>query len=397
MNLILSVGLVFLLGILVARIINKIRLPSVTAYLLLGIICGPFFFNIISDSLLNISGLVSNLVLGLIAFSIGQNFSLPNFRKIGKAVVFISIFESLLTWIIVTSVFLFLLEKPFYVAVLFGAIASATAPAATVMVVRQFKSKGRFTNTLLGVVAIDDAWCLIIFAVSLAIAKVLVLQTANGLMVIKIIGMSLVKIAGAFVLGGGTALVLSGLSKFIRTRSDLLTYTLGFVFLTIGISVLFNLSVLLAVMFMGAVLVNINKASFKFFNIIKEIDSPIYIVFFVLAGANLEVHLLQGIGLLSVVYLASRLVGKMGGAWLGAYFIKAEKKVRNFLWMALMPQAGVALGCALIVKSSFPDFGGVIFTTLISTTIIYELAGPLFTSLALKKSGESLSVENSQG
>ncbi|MFC1632419.1 cation:proton antiporter, partial [Candidatus Omnitrophota bacterium] len=170
---ILSLGFVLLAGLLAGKLIQRLKIPVVTAYLLLGIIIGPLAGNLVGAQLLRSSGLVSNIVLGLIAFSIGQNFAFSRFRKIGRPVIWMSTLAAAGPWFLVTVAFWLLLRQPFYIALLFGAIASATAPAATMMVVREYKAKGSFTDTLLGIVAIDDAWCLIIFAFSFAIAKVL--------------------------------------------------------------------------------------------------------------------------------------------------------------------------------------------------------------------------------
>ena len=166
-EMIFSLGIILLLGLAAAKLIHRIKVPSITAYLLLGIIIGPYALNLVSQGILDSSGLISNVVLGFVAFSIGQNFLISTFRRIGRDILWISILGACVPWILVTLAFLFILKQPFYIAFLFGAISSATAPAATMMVVREYRARGSFTDTLLGVVAIDDAWCLIIFAVSL--------------------------------------------------------------------------------------------------------------------------------------------------------------------------------------------------------------------------------------
>ncbi len=388
MNVILDLGFILLAGIFLAKFIRKMHFPAVTAYLLLGIFIGPSLFNLISPGIIQISGLVSNIALGFIAFSIGQNFSIVHFRKIGRSVFWISILEACGAWILVTLLFYFLLRQPFYISLLFGAISAATAPAATVMVVREYKARGIFTDTLLGVVAIDDAWCLIIFALSFAVAKAIYFHLSGNFFLLRVLMKALLEIGGAFILGGLMAYFSSLVSKFLRTPTELLVYTLGFIFLNIGLAIAFHLSVLLSSMVLGMTLVNINKSSFQFFDILKSVDSPLYLTFFVLAGANLELKLLGQIGILGMSYLIFRIIGKMSGAALGAAIAKAVKPVRKYFGLALIPQAGVALGCALIVKANFPEVGGMIFTALIATTIVYELVGPICTKFALKKAGE---------
>ncbi len=389
MNTILGLGFILIAGLFSARLINKIKFPAVTAYLLLGILIGPSILNLTSQELINSSGFISNIVLGLIAFGLGQSFTREFFRNIGRSVLWISILEAVLPWVLVTLSFFFILKQPFYVALLFGAIASATAPAATVMVVREYKAKGRFTDILLGVVAIDDAWCLIIFALSLAISKALAFHTSNTF-IFKVIFHSLIEIIGALMLGGLIACFATLFSKFIRTQTELLIYTLGFILLTTGLAILLHLSVLLANMFLGTVLININKSNFEFFDVLKLIDSPLYLLFFVLAGANLEIGLLKGIGITGIIYIFFRTTGKTVGSVWGGYIVKVEENIRRYLGLGLLPQAGVALGCALIAKSDFPNVGNMIFTTIVATTVIYELFGPLCTKYALQKAGEIL-------
>ncbi|MFH1783856.1 MAG: cation:proton antiporter [bacterium] len=387
MNTILSLGFMLLAALVAGKLIHKIKLPSVTAYLLLGILIGPSLGNLISPGILDASGFVSNIVLGIIAFAIGQNFSREIFSKIGRSVLFISIFEAIGAWVFVTLVFAVGLGLPFYVALIFGAISAATAPAATLMVVRETKARGLFTDTLLGVVAFDDAWCLIISAVSIAVAQSI--ATHMDVSLLRVISHSFIGIGGAFILGGILAWVLATFAKHARTESELLIYTLGFVLLNTGLASYFNLSVLLTNMFLGMMLVNIHNTSFKFFEVLRKTDPPIYLIFFVLAGANLEVNRMLSLGLIGLSYLIFRVVGKVLGASLGGKLAHADRNVRKYIGLGLIPQAGVALGVALSVKAAFPsEIGGMVFTTIVATTVIYELVGPVCTKIALTKAGD---------
>lgn len=389
MNTILGLGFILVAGLFSARLINRFRLPAVTAYLALGILIGPGLLGLISKDILNASGTISNIVLGIIAFSIGQGFSRDTFFKIGKSVMWISICEVCGAWLLVTAVFLFVLRQPFYVAILFGAIASATAPATTVMVIREYRAKGNLTDTLLGVVAIDDAWCLTIFAISLAVSRAVQVHMVSTAFLVNVFLKSMLAIGGAFFLGAAVGGLLSYLARFLRTQTELLTFTLGFILLNIGIAIWLNLSVLLASMFLGAVLVNINQTSFKFFDALKTIDPPLFLIFFVLAGANLEIATLPSVGLIGLAYVLFRLLGKVWGAGAGAHLAHASPEIRKYVGWGLIPQAGVALGCALVVKSNFPGTGSMIFNTIVATTIIYEFIGPVCTKIALEKAGEA--------
>lgn len=387
-NTVLSIGLILILGLLSSKFIKRIKLPTVTAYIILGIIIGPYLLNLVSKNVLGTSGLISNIVLGFIAFTLGQHFSLSNFKIIGKSVLWISICEACGAWAIVTLVFFFLLHQPLYVALIFGAISSATAPAATMMVIREYKAKGNFTDTLLGVVALDDAWCLIIFALSFALAKAMNMHAATNFFIFQTLLGVFLNIMGAFVLSLIMAWILSFLSLYARSQTELLICTLGFVLMNVGLAIHFGFSVLLSTMFLGAILVNINKASFKFFDIIRSIDSPVYLIFFVLAGANLELPLLLHLGMFGMTYFLFRLIGKSGGALLGGVLGGASKRIVKYIGFGLVPQAGVALGVALIVKDAFPMIGGMIFSTIVATTILYELIGPLLTKFSLQKAAE---------
>lgn len=388
METILSFAAILLLGLLAARILRRVKFPAVTAYLLLGVVIGPGVLGLVAGPVLDASGSISNIVLSFVAFGLGQSFSRENLSRIGKSVLWISLLEASGAWLLVTFSCLYLLRQPLPVSLLFGSIASATAPATTVMVVRESGAKGNFTDTLLGVVATDDAWCIIIFAVSLAVARGLIGSAGGGFHLSAAFARSLLEIGGALGLGASLALIFTLLSRHVRTSGDLLIYTLGFILLNTGLAIYFHLSVLLASMFLGMVVVNLNKTSFKFFDVVRTVDSPLYLAFFVLAGASLEIHVLTKLGLLSLSYFIFRILGKVGGASLGGWISRAATPVKKYLGFGLVPQAGVALGVALIAKAEFPLIGGMIFTTIVTTTILYELVGPFFTRWALRKAGE---------
>ncbi len=283
-------------------------------------------------------------------------------------------------------VFFVILKKTLYMSLLYGAISSATAPAATMMVIRQYNAKGYYTKVLLGIVAIDDAWCLIIFAISFAISKSLYLHSSTNILVVFF--KSIIEILGALVLGSILGFVFSYFSRFFKRHSDLEIYTLSFILLAIGIADMLHLSLLLTTMTLGIAVVNIQSTSSTFFDVLEDIESPLYLLFFVLAGANLRLSTLRHIGIIGSVYFVARIIGKVFGATLGGVLGHVKKKVRNNIGLGLLPQAGVALGVALVAKSNFPDIGNKIFTTIVATTVVYELLGPIVTKWGLKRSGE---------
>ncbi|MFH1414575.1 MAG: cation:proton antiporter [Elusimicrobiota bacterium] len=267
----------------------------------------------------------------------------------------------------------------------FGAIATATAPAAVVMVVREYKAKGKFTNTLLGVVAFDDGLELMFFAIILAVARSMV--GVKGSVISHVftgVMHGLVEIAGAVIVGVVFGWLLSVLSKYVKSSSELLIYILGFILLNAGLSLFLGVSLLLSNMTMAGVLVNIDKTCFRFFDSIGSIDSPLYLLFFVLAGANLELNLLGSIGMVGIIYILARMLGKVLGSYISARLISAPGNVCKYLGIALAPQAGVALGMAMVLKNVFPNEGSYIVSTIIATTVVYEILGPPMTKYALK-------------
>ena len=378
-----------LIGALVAeKIVNYLKVSAITSYILLGILLGPYALNVTGEGLMAASELLSNIVLGFIVFHIGKNFSLENFKRIGKAVLSISLSVTVATLICVTVGIYYVAHQPFYIALLFGAISTATAPATTMMVIRQYRARGLFTDMLLGTVAIDDAWGIMIFSVSLTIAQILQLGQFSELIIMFVTMKAAGKIFFSVILGLIMAFLVSKVSVYLKRREDVLTFILGAILINTGVALYFHMSHLLSNMFFGAVLVNIEKTSFRFFDSLSAVDWPLYVMFYVLAGANLNVGLLSTLGLIGSVYIISRIMGRIGGAYAGAVIVGAEKSIQKYMGLALMAQAGVAIGLAMMAKVNLPHTGGAILNTIIATTVIYEILGPMATRYALIKAGD---------
>ncbi|MCQ9205084.1 MAG: cation:proton antiporter [Omnitrophica bacterium] len=368
---------------------KKLKIPTITAYVVLGILLSPSLLNLISDSFLSKTDFFSNIVLGMIAFALGESFSLGVLRRVGRLVVAISISASLFPWLLVTLATWLIFNKPFYIALVFGAIAAATAPAAVVMVTQEYKSKGEFTDTLLGVVAIDDAWALVIFGLSLSLANSFVHGGYDFFSITRDLLKTVIEIGGSFLSGALIAIIFNKLSRFINTMKERLIYTLGFLFLVIGLAISFNFSILLSCMFFGAVLSNTNQKSFQFFDALREIDTPLYLIFFVLAGASLKISVLSTAMALTAGFIIFRTIGKVAGSYLGAKIVDASSAIKKYMGLALIPQAGVALACALIAKHSIGGFwGDKILAVTVASTVIFELIGPGLTKFSLGKAGE---------
>ncbi len=400
MNTALVLAVILLAGLIVPQLIDKLKLfprrfrfkiPAVTIWLLIGIAIGPSVLKLVPAEFNKVSFFISNLVLGMIAFGLGQNFTKSLFQKVGKVVMWVSILGAIGPWLLVSLGLTFLMHIPMHISLVFGAIAAATAPAATIAVIREAKARGYFTDVLLGVVAIDDAWCLIIFAVSLALARAFLQHMAglNSFFVLNVLVSSLKEIGGALLFGGIIAILFMKLSRFARTAAELLTFTLGLILLTTGLAIFLGISVLLTNMCLGAILVNLDKASFTFLESLRIVETPLYLIFFVLAGASFHLSFFLQLGWLGLAYITLRALGKVGGASLGGFLGRGGKKLTRFIGWGLLPQAGVAMGAALVAKSVLPfDWGNMISTIIIASTVFYELVGPIFTRIALEKVGE---------
>ncbi len=382
-------GIILLTSLLLARLLSKLRLPSVTAYMICGIILGPYVSKVITPDFLQASTFISNIALSLVAFSLGQNFTRAKLRNIGKSVFAISVGEVLGAFLLVSAAVLLVTHQPWPIVLILGAIAPATAPAAVVMVTREYRAKGRFTDTLLGVVAIDDAWSIILFAFCMAVAKSLTGMHGGVLAhIFSDIIHALWEIFGSIVLGVIMGMILAYLLRFIKTRTNLLLYVLGIICITTGLSYFLNFSLLLTNLVLGATVAN-RIATDNIYEVLRSFDPPIYLLFFVLAGANLEIMSLYSLGLLSLLYVLTRLPGEMVGAFFGAHLSKAEAKVKKYIGLGLAPQAGVAIGLALFAKNQFPgEIGDVVLSTVIVTTILYEIIGPVLVRIALEKADE---------
>ncbi len=392
MNTLLSAGLILLLGFLGARLLKYIRLPNVTAFLIVGIIIGPHMLNLLTPEIFTASDFFSNLVLGIIAFSLGENFRFDKLREGMKQVMWISIIAALGAWILVSValiIYLIFIKLPIYPAIVLGAAASATAPAATVLVIREYRASGPLTELLLKVVAIDDAWCLIFAALAIAVGNAMRAEVFD----IAIIFAGIGEIFGALIVGAIIGYLTSFFSRFVKTKEELIIFIVGFILLDVGLSIALNISVLLSSMMMGLVVINLARENYKFFEVLRSIDAPLYLIFFILSGAHLDFGILYNMGIAGVLYVLFRTIGKVYGAKVGAIISKAPKTAEHWLGLGLTPQAGVALGVGLVAKATFPDYGNYIFTVIAATTVVFELVGPLATKYSLKKAEEIVSTE----
>jgi len=372
-------------GLLLTRVVKLIKLPNVTGYLVAGLLIGPYCFKLVTADALAALDVITISALGFIAFSIGSEFKLAHLKAIGSKVLIITACEALGAVIVVDTV-LIALGFPVPMALCFGAIAAATAPAATLLVVRQYHAKGELTSTLLPVVAMDDAIGLMAYALSVSIAKMIQNHESFNFMTTLI--SPLLEII--FSLGAGAVLgVLVALSnRFFKSRANRLTIGIAAVLLGVGLAQQFDLSALLLCMAIGATYVNLRNDAVQTLEQADSWTPPLFLLFFVLSGAELNVAMLPSLGVIGVVYILARVIGKYFGAFLGCTISKASPKVRKYLGFSLIPQAGVAIGIAQLVVRELPEYGASIQAVILCATLIYELVGPVITKFSLIKAGE---------
>lgn len=407
MTILLPVSIALLTGLMMTRAFKPLRLPSVTAYLIAGVIIGPYCLGALGvdglgfTSLSQVEGLgaVSQIALGFIAFSIGNEFRLKDLKQIGKQAFVIGIFQALTATLLVDLalfvVHLIMPDKISLAQVLtLGSIATATAPAATLMVVRQYKAKGKLTNLLLPIVALDDAVGLIVFAVSFGVSKTLVVGKLD---IISILVNPIIEIVMSLILGAVMGYILTQLEKMFNSNTNRLNMTIAFVFMTVALSTIkveigqvhIGFSSLLVCMMLGTVFCNICPLSHDLMGATDKWTSPLFALFFVISGAELELSVfadaaIVGIG---VVYILFRCAGKYLGTFLSAKATHCDSKTCKFLGITLFPQAGVALGmCATAMELG--DQGVLIRNITLFAVLIYEIFGPLFTKMALTASGD---------
>lgn len=404
----LSVALIA--GLLLSRLAKLVHLPAVTAYLVAGILIGPFVLGSFRIEGLGFSSLeqveslsiLCDLALGFIAFAIGNEFRLTQLRQIGKQAAVIGVLQAVFTTLLVDIVLIglhFVIPDllPLPIAIVLGAIAAATAPAATLMVVKQYKAKGPLTTILLPIVALDDAVGLVLFAVSFGVARSL---GSGNVSVLSVVLEPICEVILSLLLGTVMGLLFHFMERFFHSRSKRLAVSVAFVMLTVGISSLtFHIgglhiafSSLLACMMLGTIFCNICDFSEELMDRVDRWTAPLFILFFVLSGAELNLGVFSNwiLVLIGVVYILARSFGKYFGAFISSKLMKCEPNIVKYLGITLLPQAGVALGMA--TKASDPVLGipgGDLITNItLFAVLVYEIIGPFLTKISLSKAGE---------
>ena len=390
MNELSSLGLILLLALLAGHLVKVIRIPEVTGYILAGVALGPSVLGWVSHDNLQALKVLSEVALGLILFSIGSVFEFERFRRIGDRIVRLTLIESALAAALVVASILLLGER-WQIAMLLGAIAIATAPASTLMVIRECNGKGPLSEALLGIIAVNNIICIIAYLGAAAVINLVNNWGASG------IGMSLYRagfplvwqLVGSVALGFLVGLMLAGWATQVTETGEMLILLAGSILLCVGAARIYDLSALVASLAVGATMVNLSSRSRRLFKTLGETDPPFYAIFFVIAGADLNLDLVGSMGVLGVAYLVMRALGKFVGARIGARRLQMEPQVQSFLGFGLMAQAGLAVGLTITVGSQFPQYYPVISTVILSSVVVYEMFGPISTKFAIVQSGEA--------
>lgn len=405
-SILLSLSIAMLAGLILSRLVKKIQLPAVTAYLISGIIVGPFVLGSIGIDGIGITAnqlhgfsIVSDVALGFIAFAMGNEFRLAHLKNIGKRATVIGIFQAIFTTVVVDAflvvLHLMMPEKlTISAAIVLGAVATATAPAATLMVIKQYKAKGPLTETLLPIVALDDAVGLVVFAISFGVAKSI---NTGSVDVLSVVLEPLLEVVLSLVLGTIMGGLFTLCEQYFHSRSKRMAVSVTFVMMTVAISLLkfeiggihVSFSSLLACMMLGTIFCNYCDVSEELMDRADRWTAPILILFFVISGAELELSVFSDIAVIVIgaVYIISRSIGKYFGARISAQATKCSPNIIKYLGVTLLPQAGVALGMAGKAVELGPD-GAIVRNITLFAVLIYEIAGPFLTKLALSAAGE---------
>ncbi|HBP25883.1 MAG TPA: cation/H(+) antiporter [Acholeplasmatales bacterium] len=395
LEVLLYAGIVLVTGLLFGKLAKYSHLPNVTGYLIGGLLIGPSVLGLISSENIASLGIVSNVALGFIAFSIGNELKVSYFKQVGIRPIIIAIFESLFAVVAVFGglMIYYAIVRELTIAnirfaLVLSSIAAATAPAATLMVVRQYKAKGPLTDMLMSVVALDDGTAIMLFGICVAISNAL--GGGNGdVSTLKLIWEPIWEIIFSLGIGAIFGVLLTLACKWWTGRGNRISLTIAFVFLTLFLTDYLGGSTLLACMAMGGLFANLSHKYDEVNGLIYFITPPIFMMFFVLSGAELKLSILLAVGVVGIIYCLLRVFGKVSGAWLGSIITKAEAKIAKYLGYALIPQAGVAIGLSLVAAQVLnPEMGSQIRTIVLAATLVYELIGPIATKITLKKAKE---------
>jgi Kef-type K+ transport system membrane component KefB len=386
-------------GLLGGAVSSKIKFPRITGYIIVGILFSPSLLNLISRGTIEELDIITHVSLAIIAYLIGASLRMESIRKLGRSIAWITPTQSLGAWLVVTLALAFIAPRViaipgvtfvgnyFPMALVVGAIASATAPAVTMAVIRECKARGPLTTTLLAVVALDDAIAVIAFAIAAGIAQPLI-SGSGGVSLYQMLGVPVLEIVQSIGIGTALGFLLVYSTKLAKTRALLLSAVLAIIVLGAGVANFLGISLIMTNMAIGFIVAN-RVGESEPITAIEGIEEIVFNIFFVFSGMHFDVSAMRTAGILALVLFGVRFVGKYFGTVIGARISRASAEVRKYLGLALVPQAGVALGLALLAKNIFPTLGDILFNVVLASVIINELVAPPLTKYAIVKSGEA--------
>ena len=379
----LVLSIILFAGFIMTRLTNTLNLPKVSGYILAGILIGPCSLNFIPQHMIDSMGFVSDLALAFIAFGVGKFFKKEVLMRTGKKIIVITISEALTAGVLVTVILKFIFRLDWDFALILGAIATATAPASTMMTINQYKAKGEFVNTLLQIVALDDVVCLLAFSIVAAIAN----GRASGALTVNDILIPIMLNLFAICLGFFCGYFLSRLLIPARSRDNRLILAIAMLLGLSGICAAADISPLLSCMVFGAAYINLTRDK-KLFRQINNFTPPVMSIFFIVSGMNLNVNALGTVGVIGVAYFLIRIAGKYLGTYFSCLAMGTSREIRKYMGLALIPQAGVAIGLAFLGQRLLPpETGNLMLTIILSSSVLYEMVAPISAKAALFLSG----------
>lgn len=390
MNGLASLAVILLFALAAGHLVKLLRIPEVTGYLLAGVLVGPSGLRWVTHDNLEALKVFSQVGLGLILFSIGGSFDLNRFRRTGRVILIVTLCESAAT---ATAVFIgmLLIGQPPTLALVFATIVIETGAASTLMVIRETDSTGPLTETVTGVIGLNNVLALVAFSLVIGSIDMYALHSTGSLTAAEVYRQLYLlgwQFLGSCALGFLVGIVLAGWGSKLHDESEMVTLLIGSILLSVGVATLLNASPLIATLAMGATVVNLSRESGKLFRSLSRTDPPLYVVFFVLAGAELDLSLLGSLGLAGLVYVVARSAGKFIGASAAARVTHMSPTVEKNIGFALFAQAGLAIGLVLIAREHLPESGALITTVVLGGVAIFEMFGPLAAKYALVRSGE---------
>ncbi|HHT91846.1 MAG: cation:proton antiporter [Bacillota bacterium] len=386
MDILLKLGVALVVGLVGGKVARIFRLPNVSGYLVAGLFLGPSFFGYVTEADTESLAIISEVALAIIAFSIGSEFIFRDMLKLGKSIMVITLLEVVGAVVVVFALMFFVFGQPFAFSIVIASMSAATAPAATLMVIRQYRAQGPLTRTVLPVVALDDVLGIMAFGIAMSLARLSVGGSGSSLW--HMLTQPLIEIVGSLLLGTVLGYLLTFVGKRAADKDELQGVSLAAIAVATGLSNMLGLSPLLTNIMMGTVLVNVMRHSTRVFGSINDFASPVYILFFTLAGASLDLRILMSVGLMGLGYIVARAGGKMLGAYVGARRVGAEDAVRKYLGLTLLPQGGISIGLSVLVRQLLPQYAVPITTIIMFSVLVYEVSGPIFSKIAIQKAGE---------